>query len=87
MFHSIIKMYALSIPTFSGIYGHFVVLLYLNAAESYQPQARSDHSAILIDDQLYIWGGWRPGLPTVHSSAKKQEVFSFVEVFHCQLGV
>ena len=72
----------------SGLYTGFLVFaLHCNTAESYQPSVRAGHSTILIDDQLYVWGGSQPGLPRVHSSAEKQQFTSFVDVFHRRLGV
>ena len=65
----------------------FVLLMYHNVAESYQPRARSHHSTVLIEDKLYTWGGGHPDLPEVHSSAEKEAFTSFVDVFHRRLGV
>ena len=59
----------------------------LNATEPYQPSKRYAHSTVLIDEQLYLWGGWQPGLPKVHNSAKKRELTSYVDVFHRKIGV
>ena len=61
--------------------------MYPNAAEPYQPNKRSHHSAVLVDDQVYFWGGWQPGFPAVHKNAKKQELTSYVDVFHRKIGM
>ena len=65
----------------------FVFLMYHNVAESYQPRARAAHSTVLIEDKLYNWGGRHSDLPRVHSSAEKEALTSFVDVFHRRLGV
>ena len=65
----------------------FLSIMYDYAAEPYQPNKRALHSTVVIDDQLYLWGGEQTGLPAVHNSAKKREMTSYVDVFHRKIGV
>ena len=62
-------------------------LMYLNVAEPYLPNKRAGHSTIVINDQLYVWGGEQPGLPIVHSTQLKREFTSYVDVFHRKVEV
>ena len=52
----------------------------------YQPQKRYGHSTVLINNDLYLWGGKQDGLPEVHSSDLKRRMTSVVEVFRCRVG-
>ena len=52
----------------------------------YQPKKRGGHSTVLINNNLYVWGGKQDGLPKVHSSDLKQRMTSVVEVFRCSVG-
>ena len=52
----------------------------------YQPKRRWGHSAVLINKDLYAWGGKQDGLPEVHSSDLKLRMTSVVEVFRGRVG-
>lgn len=42
----------------------------------------SDHVSVLLGDELWIWGGYRPDLPLAHDTPKKKQLFtSSVAVF------
>ena len=47
---------------------------------------RSNHSTVKVEDYLYMWGGWQPGLPRVHNSDKKNSMCSVMEVCHLATG-
>ena len=47
---------------------------------------RSEHSTIKVEDYLYMWGGYQPGLPKVHDSEKKRAMCSVMEVCHLPSG-
>ena len=53
----------------------------------YQPLRTSDHASILVDEKLYLWAGKRNDIPRVHSSEEKLRATSYVDVFHCRLGM
>ena len=42
---------------------------------------KTDHTDVLIGDQLYSWGGHQPDLPLTHDSPEKREFTSTVGVF------
>ena len=44
----------------------------------YQPKERWGHSTVLINNDLYVWGGKQDGLPSVHSSDLKLRMTSMV---------
>ena len=49
-------------------------------------QHRGQHSTVKVEDYLYMWGGWQPGLPAVHNSDKKNSMCSVMEVYHLATG-
>ena len=51
-----------------------------------EPAGRDEHSTAVVDNQLYLWGGYQDGMPWVHDSAKKRQFFSSVEVFDVNTG-
>ena len=51
-----------------------------------EPAGRRDHSTVVVDNQLYLWGGSQYGMPQVHDSAEKRQFFSSVEVFDVNTG-
>ena len=56
-----------------------------NVTEVDEPAERWGHSMVFIDEKVYVWGGVQPDLPRVHTSAEKQLMTSYVDVFHCRL--
>ena len=60
-----------------------VVLL---TASRYEPAPRTGHTPLLVDGNLYLWGGWMDGIPEVHDSPKKIEFLSSVDVFQSDCG-
>ena len=54
----------------------------------YQPAIGYGHASVLVDEKLYLWAGYRQGYPPyVHSSAEKLRATSYVDVFHCRMGM
>ena len=51
-----------------------------------EPAGRYRHSTAVVDNQLYLWGGYQYGMPEVHDSAEKRQFFSSVEVFDVNTG-
>ena len=51
-----------------------------------EPADRRYHSTAVVDNQLYLWGGYQRGMPQVHDSAEKRQFFSSVEVFDLDTG-
>ena len=51
-----------------------------------EPAGRDEHSTAVVDNQLYLWGGYQDGMPQVHDSAEKRQFFSSVEVFDVNTG-
>ena len=51
-----------------------------------EPTGRHEHSTVVVDNQLYLWGGDQDGMPRVHDSAEKRQFFSGVEVFDVNTG-
>ena len=51
-----------------------------------EPAGRYDHSTAVVDNQLYLWGGYQNGKHEVHDSAEKCQFFSSVEVFDVNTG-
>ena len=56
-------------------------------AEFYQPVKRCDQASILVDEKLYLWAGDQTDIPFVHSSEDKLQATSYVDLFHCKLGM
>ena len=56
-------------------------------AEFYQPVERWGHASVLVDEKIYIWAGRGNDMPEVHSSEMKLRATSYVDVFHCRLGM
>ena len=52
----------------------------------YQPKERSGHSAVLIDRDMYVWGGDQRDLPKVHNSDLKRQMTSVIEIFRGRIG-
>ena len=57
---------------------------YLLFSIEYQPVERWGHSTVRVGDYLYMWGGYQPGLPSVHDSEEKKASTSVMEV--CDLA-
>ena len=53
----------------------------------YQPAGTSLHTSVLVENQLYVWAGFREDIPVVHSSIEKLRAISYVDVFECRLGM
>ena len=53
----------------------------------YKPKGRYDHSSVVIGNKLYNWGGNQDGLPEVHSSKKKRNFLSNIDVLHLETGI
>ena len=51
-----------------------------------EPAGRDDHSTAVVDNQLYLWGGYQYGMPEVYDSAEKRQFYSSVEVFDMNTG-
>ena len=51
-----------------------------------QPTLRVDHSTVVINDNVYMWAGLQPGLPTVHDSEEKRRMTCPVEIFNITDG-
>ena len=51
-----------------------------------EPADRDQHSTAVVDNQLYLWGGYQDGMPEVHDSAEKRQFLSSVEVFDVNTG-
>lgn len=50
------------------------------------PEGRRSHSAHVISDKLYVWGGYFKSLPKVHWDPIKERLLSEVQIFHLQEG-
>ncbi|XP_019861110.1 PREDICTED: uncharacterized protein LOC109589472 [Amphimedon queenslandica] len=48
---------------------------------TYKFKGRAGHSAPVIGDSLYLWGGDQPDLPKVHDSPQKRKLTSTVETY------
>ena len=44
------------------------------------------HSTVVINDNVYMWAGYQPGLPTVHDSEEKRRMTCPVEIFNIADG-
>ena len=51
-----------------------------------EPAGRNGHGTAVVNNQLYLWGGYQNGIPEVHDSAEKRQFFSSVEVFDVNTG-
>ena len=51
-----------------------------------QPTLRTDHSTVVINDNVYTWAGYQPGLPKVHDSEEKRRMTCPVEIFNIADG-
>ena len=51
-----------------------------------EPAGRDEHGTAVVDNQLYLWGGYQRGMPEVHHSAEKRQFYSSVEVFDVNTG-
>ena len=51
-----------------------------------EPAGRFHHSTAVVDNQLYLWGGYQDGMPEVQDSAEKRQFYSSVEVFDVNTG-
>ena len=61
--------------------------LFIITIEYYQPPLRGVHSTVVINDKVYMWGGWQIGLPKVHNSAEKRKITSHIDVFDITDGI
>ena len=59
---------------------HFCCLSFIGRS-IYKFKARAGHSAPIIGDSLYLWGGNRPDFPSVHDSPQRTKLTSTVETF------
>ena len=66
----------------------FVVFVLYSFISSvfYQPKKRYGHSAVLLNRDIYVWGGRQDGLPKVHNSDLKLRMTSVIEVFRGRVG-
>ena len=64
----------------------FKQLLFLTVDGWREPAGRNDHSTAVVDNQLYLWGGYQDEMPEVHDSAEKRQFYSSVEVFDVNTG-
>lgn len=51
-----------------------------------EPLGRFGHSTVLVNEKLYLWGGWQKGFPEVHSSPEKLQLLSKVDIFDLYKG-
>ena len=51
-----------------------------------EPAGRYGHSTAVVNNQLYLWGGYQKGMHEVHDSAEKRQFFSIVEAFDVNNG-
>ena len=51
-----------------------------------EPAGRYQHNTAVVENQLYLWGGYQRGMPQVHDSAEKRQFYSSVEVFDVNTG-
>ena len=51
-----------------------------------EPADRDQHSTAVVDNQVFLWGGDQRGMPWVHDSAEKRQLYSSVEVFDVNTG-
>ena len=67
---------------------HLCIPLNLNVLRVvfHQPKRRYGHSAVLINTDLYVWGGIQDDTPQVHTSDLKLKETSVVEVFCGRVG-
>ena len=72
---------------FGGSTNSYMYRLYHSKEISTCLQAsRHDHSTAVVDNQLYLWGGYQDGMPEVHDSSEKRQFFSSVEMFDVNTG-
>ena len=50
------------------------------------PSKVYSHSNALINDEVLVWGGRRPGLPMIHDSPEKRQFTSSVDVYNVLNG-
>ena len=43
---------------------------------------RNEHTAVVINNILYCWGGDQEDLPEVHDSEEKKKITSSIDLFH-----
>ena len=58
----------------------------LLTASRFEPAPRSAHTSLLVDGNLYLWGGRMDGIPEVHDSPEKSDFLSSVDVFQSGCG-
>ena len=51
-----------------------------------EPSPRIGHTSVLVNDNLYLWGGLVDDLPRVHDSPEKKRFLSWVDVFQLDSG-
>ena len=54
---------------------------FLYFTDTFKFKGRANHSAPVIGDSLYLWGGFQLDLPPAHDSPQKRKVTSTVETF------
>ena len=71
------------------MYTYAVKLVFVNniVADLHQPAIGYDHASVLVNEKLYFWAGKRQDIPPVHSTAEKLCATSYVDVFHCSMGM
>ena len=57
------------------------------STDYYVPTKRYLHSTHIVDDYLYMWGGYIDGLPKVHDNEVKRRMTSVIELFHLPTGM
>ena len=52
-----------------------------------EPAGRDEHGTAVVNNQLYLWGGYQQKMPDdVRDNTKKRQFFSSVEVFDVNTG-
>ena len=63
------------------------VLFFLyTASGTYEPTARYEHKAVVVDRNVYVWAGLTDKLPRTHNSLEKIECLSSVDVLNQDSG-
>ena len=55
--------------------------MFISFTGTYKFKVRAEHSAPVIGDSLYLWGGAQSDLPEEHDSPQKRKLTSTVETF------
>ena len=65
---------------------HVSIIVVVLGAGKYQPLPRFGHGSAVVENKLYVWAGWQQEFPEVHTSLKKIQLTSSVEVFSLSKG-